>query len=501
MQNLAVRVATMLGGGLGRGGGGGFRGGGGAHYGPPDRGGGGGRGGKGGKGKGRGGGGGRGGPQRGRFRPSLQVRIALPSDSRGRMIGPGGETVKRIQRETGTRIDTPPRHRADAPTRVSGRSAAGVLSCCRAIAEETGGGHDCTCEVEGVPPMASTLRRAAGQPWLFDAAGNDASPAAFAALCLRVRVEECGPPGPDELTAALDDAAFAFGAGAPAMHAACVGAELYVYALGTGAAAALGSALGPLCDRFGAAPPPAADPTRDRKLWLPAAGTLSRASYVAASGAPRRCDAEGFRAAGAVLWRRGADGVALVLMSLEERKGRRGLNFLGGKRDGPEEGAIDVAVRECTEETGGGLSRRARASMAAGMAPAAWVADSKYVLYMHQLGSDDAGLDAVPLPPSKKQKSLHWVAALRLLDAAWAAARRHDFTAGQVALLRPHLAARAATGHARLELRRAAAAAGDGLVSLRLRCVARLPADGEAALPPDEAGAEASAALEAVRID
>ena len=97
---------------------------------------------------------------------------------------------------------------------------------------------------------------------------------------------------------------------------------------------------------------------------------LTAESYVSAGGQLKPNDAEGFMAAGALLWLRGHPSVLggagpIVLMAAErrEREAEVKLNFLGGKRDAVGESARDTAARECADERRepGRPRRRARA--------------------------------------------------------------------------------------------------------------------------------------------
>ena len=79
---------------------------------------------------------------------------------------------------------------------------------------------------------------------------------------------------------------------------------------------------------------------------------LTAESYVSAGGQLKPNDAEGFMAAGALLWLRGHPSVLggagpIVLMAAErrEREAEVKLNFLGGKRDAVGESARDTAAR------------------------------------------------------------------------------------------------------------------------------------------------------------
>ena len=84
---------------------------------------------------------------------------------------------------------------------------------------------------------------------------------------------------------------------------------------------------------------------------------LTAESYVSAGGQLKPNDAEGFMAAGALLWLRGHPSVLggagpIVLMAAErrEREAEVKLNFLGGKRDAVGESARDTAARECVDD-------------------------------------------------------------------------------------------------------------------------------------------------------
>ena len=70
----------------------------------------------------------------------LIVAVNLPASVRGLVIGRGGETVKRIQRDTRTHIDM---RRNDDCARVSGQEPQDVLLCCKEVADQTGGEHAC----------------------------------------------------------------------------------------------------------------------------------------------------------------------------------------------------------------------------------------------------------------------------------------------------------------------------------------------------------------------
>ena len=93
----------------------------------------------------------------------------------------------------------------------------------------------------------------------------------------------------------------------------------------------------------------------------------------------RECDAQGFMAAGALLWCQTAaegnhtDGIH-ILMAEEKRAPVQPtlLNFIGGKRDALAESARQTAAREATEETGGLLSEATRAALLGAGGPVLW---------------------------------------------------------------------------------------------------------------------------------
>jgi hypothetical protein len=185
--------------------------------------------------------------------------MALDRDLAGHVIGIGGETVKRTQRESGASVRVPPRGQ-EGDTLISGPTPLSVLSACRAIATQTinqpGDGFVCACEVAGAT-LRATLRRphvpAAAAEWLFTAA-DSAPEAAFTAACIGC----AAPLAESALAAQLDDVAFA--AGVSAEHLACAvgGGVVYFYAIGH-AVGALQDALPSLCDRLCAPRLPAGD--------------------------------------------------------------------------------------------------------------------------------------------------------------------------------------------------------------------------------------------------
>ena len=85
-----------------------------------------------------------------------------------------------------------------------------------------------------------------------------------------------------------------------------------------------------------------------------------------------------------------------MLLAVERRGETTGAkaNFLGGKRDSWAETPRAVAARECWEETGYLLSSAARAAIEGGARPVAWAPQSKFALFLHELGPEDADLVA-----------------------------------------------------------------------------------------------------------
>ena len=122
---------------------------------------------------------------------------------------------------------------------------------------------------------------------------------------------------------------------------------------------------------------------------------VTPSSYVADDGELRELDTAHFCAAGALLWHEVSGGEPRMLLAVERRGERRAkANFLGGKRDSWAETPRAVAARECWEETGYLLSSAARAAIEGGARPVAWAPQSKFALFLHELGPEDADLVA-----------------------------------------------------------------------------------------------------------
>ena len=123
---------------------------------------------------------------------------------------------------------------------------------------------------------------------------------------------------------------------------------------------------------------------------------VTPSSYVADDGELRELDAAHFCAAGALLWHEVSGGEPRMLLAVERRGETTGAkaNFLGGKRDSWAETPRAVAARECWEETGYLLSSAAHAAIEGGARPVAWAPQSKFALFLHELGPEDADLVA-----------------------------------------------------------------------------------------------------------
>eukprot|EP00967_Tisochrysis_lutea_P104195 scaffold157943_cov28-Tisochrysis_lutea.AAC.6 len=178
---------------------------------------------------------GRGGRQQGRAARGsasgrdLVVKMALNRQMAGRVIGAGGETVKRTQRESGASVRLPPRGE-EGLTLIAGPTALSVLCACRMISAQTiedpHSGYECTCELAGIE-LRATLRCPEGQPWLFTPAETDPR-AAFAAAYVRCDTLAVG----SLLEALLDDIVFSAGLSKEQLSSACTASEAFVYALG-----------------------------------------------------------------------------------------------------------------------------------------------------------------------------------------------------------------------------------------------------------------------------
>ena len=119
---------------------------------------------------------------------------------------------------------------------------------------------------------------------------------------------------------------------------------------------------------------------------------VSKDSYVEPK--LRDCDAQGFMAAGVMLWIWDDNDGVNILMALEQRKPGQEplLNFIGGKRDALSESARETAAREATEETGGLLSASTRAAILNAPGPVLWHSRGKYVVFVVEAAAEDGNL-------------------------------------------------------------------------------------------------------------
>jgi 8-oxo-dGTP pyrophosphatase MutT (NUDIX family) len=177
---------------------------------------------------------------------------------------------------------------------------------------------------------------------------------------------------------------------------------------------------------------------------------VSKDSYVEPE--LRECDAQGFMAAGALLWCQtsGNGGGIHILMAEEQRAPGQPLliNFIGGKRDALGESARQTAAREVTEETGGLISEATRAAILAAGGPVLWDSQGKYTTFIVEVAPEDADLPrrleergGPPDPWDSTLKGVKWVELVDMLSEKWckaAMARHHQHP---LRLLWPHLRA------------------------------------------------------------
>ena len=172
-------------------------------------------------------------PTPGAAAAALRVTVHLDAAKRGVVIGAQGAAVKETQRATGALVRTPKRG-VPGPAQVSGPDALSVLRACCLIARQTAAASDCTCEVAGAVELRATMRPTSLRPAqhiLFEASPNAATD--FVAYVLPAcAVSE------QRVAAAVDDARFASGASTLPCWSAAAGHELFLYALGEGAAVA-----------------------------------------------------------------------------------------------------------------------------------------------------------------------------------------------------------------------------------------------------------------------
>mmetsp|Transcript_45164 Transcript_45164/g.112313 ORF Transcript_45164/g.112313 Transcript_45164/m.112313 type:complete len:541 (+) Transcript_45164:56-1678(+) len=176
---------------------------------------------------------------------------------------------------------------------------------------------------------------------------------------------------------------------------------------------------------------------------------VSRDSYVAQE--LRECDAQGFMAAGALLWSRKGTalrGRAHVLMAMEQRSTSLPpqLNFIGGKRDALSESARQTAAREVMEETGGLISQATRRAILAATGPVLWDSGGKYAAFVVEASAEDANVPqrlkdrgGPPDPLDASLKEVRWVPLSDLLNDSWCRAQMAEYHCRPLRMLWPHL--------------------------------------------------------------
>ena len=168
----------------------------------------------------------------------------------------------------------------------------------------------------------------------------------------------------------------------------------------------------------------------------------------------RGCDAQGFMAAGALLWCqttvRGNVGGIHILMAEEQRAPGQPtlINFIGGKRDALGESARQTAAREVTEETGGLIAEATRAAILAAGGPVLWDSQGKYATFIVEVAPEDADLPrrleergGPPDPWDTTLKGVKWVKLDDVLSDTWCKAAMAKHHQRPVRLLWPHLRA------------------------------------------------------------
>jgi len=178
---------------------------------------------------------------------------------------------------------------------------------------------------------------------------------------------------------------------------------------------------------------------------------VSREAYVGPE--LRECDAQGFMAAGVLLWCQTAGlhlGHIHVLMAQEQRNTDQSplLGFIGGKRDALGESARQTAAREVTEETGELISEATRAAILTAPGPVLWDSGGKYATFVVEVAPEDADLPrrldergGPPDPWDPSLKGVRWVELDDVLSETWckgAVVRHHQ---QPLRLLWPHLRA------------------------------------------------------------
>jgi len=157
---------------------------------------------------------------------------------------------------------------------------------------------------------------------------------------------------------------------------------------------------------------------------------LSRESYVAKD--LKEQEAKGYKAAGALPYRRDEDNKVWVLLGLEQRNRSDAtlyLNLLGGMRERKDKDAQETAVREFWEESGGLLDDKVFHDIVNTLRTSQkrqvfWVALGKYALFAYEMNHDidiNERYNRLPLEERftdcSTVDSLHWVLLSDLLGS------------------------------------------------------------------------------------
>ncbi len=167
---------------------------------------------------------------------------------------------------------------------------------------------------------------------------------------------------------------------------------------------------------------------------------LSKSPYLRMNGGFDQQELAGFCAAGVLFWRRGMEGME-VLMVWEDRWDKwgksgpigtptRGLVLLGGMRDTKKESPRDVAVREALTESKRVFSGVTQMKLECMAGTVAWLPRSKYCVHFFQVTEDedmdaDSRFNALPrgraggpIPSEPAMVALAWVPLRTVLEEA-----------------------------------------------------------------------------------
>ena len=194
---------------------------------------------QGGNGNPRTGGGGRGGGRgrgrgRGRRGPrgpkrSLVVMVDVPEHRRGRVVGARGATIKRIERDSGAKLQLPRRDDPNGSLRLAGADAASVFRAAAAVAAAAGAGPlAARCRLDGAEVSATLEAVDLERHALFEGDGG---------FACRAVPNPGGVLPADVVATVLDNRAFAAGDGA-AVAALADGDRVWVFGWGAGVAGA-----------------------------------------------------------------------------------------------------------------------------------------------------------------------------------------------------------------------------------------------------------------------